>query len=83
MFDNDLERYNEYIEIYFDKYKALLDAQDRKLGKKIDPINLILATYDHHVLFGNDESAYMTRKSDEENLQIFLTWYHKNVMNKK
>ena len=44
MYDNALERYNEYIEIYFDKYKALLDAQGRKLGKKIDPINLILAT---------------------------------------
>ena len=38
MYDNASKLYNEYLEIYFDEYKALSDAQKRKLGNKYDPI---------------------------------------------
>ena len=47
--ENTSEIYNEYLEIYFNEYKALLDAQTKKLGKKYDPINLFLETYTYDV----------------------------------
>ena len=42
VYDNALELYNEYLDIYFDEYKALSDAKKGKLGNKYDPINLFL-----------------------------------------
>lgn len=45
MYDNTLELYNEYLEIYFNAYKALSDAQERKLVSKYDHNNLFLETY--------------------------------------
>ena len=45
------ELYNEYLEIYFDEYKALSSAKKRKLGNKYDPINLFLEAYDYDVEF--------------------------------
>ena len=45
MYDNTLELCNEYLEIYFNAYKALSDAQKRKLVSKYDHNNLFLETY--------------------------------------
>ena len=42
VYDNASELYNEYLEIYFDEYKALSDVKKRNLGNKYDPINLFL-----------------------------------------
>ena len=47
MHENASEIYNEYLEICFNEYKALLDAQTKKLSKKYYPINLFLETYIH------------------------------------
>ena len=44
--DNASELYNEYLEIYFDEYKALSGSHKRNLGNKYDPTNLFLETYD-------------------------------------
>ena len=57
MFDNASEPYNQYLEIYFDEYKALSDIKKRKLSNKYDPINLFLETYNYYVWFENEESA--------------------------
>ena len=45
VYDNTPELYNEYLEIYFGQYMALLDARKRKLENKYNPINLFLDTY--------------------------------------
>ena len=63
MFDNASELHNQYLEIYFDEYKALSDIKKRKLSNKYDPINLFLETYNYYVWFGNEESADMTRRN--------------------
>ena len=42
MYDNDLELYNEFLEIYFDEYKALSDAKIRELDNKHEDANLFL-----------------------------------------
>ena len=46
MYNNASELYNEYLEIYFDEYKALSGSHKRNLGNKYDPTNLFLETYD-------------------------------------
>ena len=45
VYDNASELYSVYLEVYFDEYKALSDAQKRNLGNKYNPINLFLQTY--------------------------------------
>ena len=62
MFDNASELYSQYLEIYFDEYKALSDIKKRK-SNKYDPINLFLETYNYYVWFENEESADMTRRN--------------------
>ena len=65
--DNASELQNEYLEIYFDEYKAFSDAKKRKVGNKYDLINLFLETYDYNVWFKNKESTDKTsRKSDKD-----------------
>ena len=56
------ELYNEYLEIYFDEYKALSSAKKRKLGNKYDPINLFLEAYNYDIEFENEESTNTTSK---------------------
>ena len=56
------ELYSEYLEIYFDEYKALSSAKKRKLGNKYDPINLFLEAYNYDVEFENEESTNTTSK---------------------
>ena len=51
VYDNASELYNEYLEIYFDQYIPLSDAEKRKLGNKHDLINLFLKTYNYYVWF--------------------------------
>ena len=58
--DNASELYNEHLEIYFDQYKTLSDAQKRNLVNKYDPINLFLDTYDYNVWFENEKSTDTT-----------------------
>ena len=58
--DNASELYNEHLQIYFDQYKTLSDAQKRNLGNKYDPINLFLDTYDYNVWFENEKSTDTT-----------------------
>ena len=62
MYDNASKLYNEYLEIYFDEYKALSDAQKRKLGNKYDPINLFLETYNYDAWFENERSTDTTSR---------------------
>ena len=62
MYDNASKLYNEYLEIYFDEYEALSDAQKRKLGNKYDPINLFLETYNYDAWFENEVSVNTTKK---------------------
>ena len=49
MYNNALELYNVYLEIYVNQYMALSDAEKRKLGDKYDPENLFLIGYDYSV----------------------------------
>ena len=56
------ELYSEYLEIYFNEYKALSSAKKRKLGNKYDPINLFLEAYNYDVEFENEESTNTTSK---------------------
>ena len=49
MYNNALELYNVYLEIYVNQYMALSDAEKRKLGDKYDPENLFLKGYDYSV----------------------------------
>ena len=73
MYDNASKLYNEYLEIYFDEYKALSDAQKRKLGNKYDPINLFLETYNYDNWFENEESVDLSDmpplEGDEEEVK--------------
>ena len=57
MYGNASELYNEYLEIYLDEYKALSDAQKRKLDDKYDPINLFLETYNYNIWFENEKES--------------------------
>ena len=40
MYDNVSERYNEYLEIYFNEHKAFPNDKKRELVNKYDTINL-------------------------------------------
>ena len=66
VYDNASELNNVYLEIYFDEYKALSDAQKRNLGNKYKPIKLFLETNNYNVWFENEESADTTKKSDKK-----------------
>ena len=50
--DKASELHNVHLEIYFDEYKALLDAQERKLSNKF---NLFLERCNYDVWFENEE----------------------------
>ena len=65
LYDNAFELYNECLENYFDEYKALSDAQKRKVGIKYDTINLFVERYNYDVWFENEESPDTTRKMDK------------------
>ena len=65
--DNASDLHNEYLEIYFDEYKAFSDVKKRNVGNKYDLINLFLETYKYNVWFENKESTDKTsRKSDKD-----------------
>ena len=67
MYDNALELYYEYLEIYFNAYKALSDAQKRKLVSKYDHNNLFLETYICDVWSENEKLTDTTwGKGDKE-----------------
>ena len=57
MYDNASEIYNEYLEIYFNEYKPLSDAQKKDLDNKYDPTDLFHETYDYDIWFENEELA--------------------------
>ena len=57
VYDNASEIYNEYLEIYFNEYKPLSDAQKKDLDNKYDPIDLFHETYDYDIWFENEELA--------------------------
>ena len=42
LYNNALELFNEYLEIYFNQYMTLSDVKKTKLGDKYDPQNLFL-----------------------------------------
>ena len=52
--------------IYFDQYKALPDAQKRKLANKFHPINLFFETCNYNIWFENEESSDTARKKEKE-----------------
>ena len=41
-YENASETYNEFLEIYFDEYKSLPNAEKRELGNKYDSTNFFL-----------------------------------------
>ena len=62
VYDNTPELYNEYLEIYFDQYMALLDARKRKLENKYNPINLFLDTYNYNSWFEESHDTNLKKK---------------------
>ena len=58
MYDNPSELYDEYLEIYFNEYKALPNAKKGELSNRYDPINLFFTTY------SCDELTHTATKSD-------------------
>ena len=63
MYINALELYNEYLEIYFNQYMTLSDAEKRKLGYKYDPEDLFLKGYDYSVWSENKEESTNKKKT--------------------
>ena len=55
LYDNASELFNEYLEIYFNEYKALSDAQKKELGNKYDLNNLFLEIYNYDVWLESEE----------------------------
>ena len=53
MYDTSSELYNDLLEVYFHKFKALSDFKKRKLSRKYDPVNLFLEAYKYDVWFEN------------------------------
>ena len=45
VYNNSSELYNEYLEIYFNQYMTLSDAEKRKVGDIYDPEELFLEGY--------------------------------------
>ena len=79
-----LELCNEYIEIYFNQYITLLNAQKKIFGNKYNPINLFLDICDYNVWFENEKSTDKTsRKSDQEEFETYLTSHKEKEMKKK
>ena len=75
MHENASGIYNEYLEIYFNEYKALSDAQTKMLGEKYDPINLLLETYIYDIWSENEESTDATsRKKWQRRIYRFI-WH--------
>ena len=68
MYDNASEIYNEYLEIYFNEYKLLSDAQKKDLDNKYDPIDLFHETYDYDIWFQNEELADVIQDKKESKL---------------
>ena len=60
MYNNASELCKSYLGVYFDQCKTLSDARKRELGKKYDPINLFLETYNYDNWFENEELDYRT-----------------------
>ena len=65
MYDTASELYNDLLEVYFHKYKALSDVKKRKLGNKYDRINLFLEGYNYDVWLETEQSSDKT-KTDEK-----------------
>ena len=63
MYINALELYNEYLEIYFNQYMTLSDAEKRKLGYKYDPEDLFLKGHDYSVWSENKEESTDKKKT--------------------
>ena len=57
VYDKASELYNEYLEIFFNQYMTLSDANKRKLGDKYDPEKLFLEGYDYSVWSENKEES--------------------------
>ena len=55
MHDRASELYDEFLEIYHDKYNKFWDASKRKLDDKYDPEELFLEEYDYSVWSENKE----------------------------
>ena len=65
--DNISELYYEYLEIFFDLYMTLSDAQKKDLGNNYNPINLFLETCNYDSWFENKELYdTTTTESDKE-----------------
>ena len=61
-----------------------MNAQKKLLGNKYDPINLFLDTCDYNAWFENEKSTDKTsRKSDQEEFEIYLTSHQEKEMKKK
>ena len=70
MYDNDLELYNEFLEIYFDEYKALSDAKIRELDNKHEDANLFLERYNYYLWFEKEKSIDTTKGDEEESADL-------------
>ena len=55
LYNNASELYNEYLEIYFNQYMTLSNANKIKLGDIYDPEKLFLKGYDYSVQSENKE----------------------------
>ena len=56
----------DFLEIYFDEYKELLNAKRNKMQPKYDTVSLFLETQNYEDWLKSEESADTTRKSDNE-----------------
>ena len=70
VYDNTSGLNNEFIEIYFDEFVALLHADKRELVNKYDPTNLFLETYNYDNWFENKKSASTTKPGEEESVDF-------------
>ena len=70
VYDNTSGLNNEFIEIYFDEFVALLHADKRKLVNKYDPTNLFLETFIYDNWFENKKSASTTNRGEEESVDF-------------
>ena len=55
---------NDYLEIYFDKYKAL-PVLKKELGNKYNPVNLFVETSNYVILFENEEQPDRIKSGEE------------------
>ena len=67
MHENASGIYNEYLEIYFNEYKALSDAQTKKLGENM----ILLIYFSKHIFMISDlkmksQLIQLQEKSDKE-----------------